>query len=106
MNRLSILCIILFLFFHFSCKSVKPEDQFGIPNEISTEVRTNPEILLILFYINQKDSISIDQSYINVGVYKGNESGFSTSYDGDLKLTFLDLKGKLHTEFSALWVKN
>jgi hypothetical protein len=28
-----------------------------------------------------------------VGIYKGNETGLPTSYDGDLKLTFLDLKG-------------
>lgn len=93
MNKLSNFHIILFLFFHFSCKSVKPDGQVGIQNEVSTEVRNNPEILLILFYINLKDSVYIDQSYINVGVYKGNETGLPTSYDGDLKLTFLDLKG-------------
>lgn len=98
MRRFSILYLFLFLLFHLACKSTQPTNSNESQSDVLEDPNTNPEILLIVFYINQKDSVAISESYSNVGVYKGSEERSTIAYDRDLKLTFLDQDGSICQE--------
>jgi hypothetical protein len=87
------LLLPFFLLMLGACKSTRQEA--GIPSlpKMEVDYAANPEILMVLFYINQNDSVAISESYSNYGVYRGKDEVPNVAYEGDLRVTFLGSTG-------------
>lgn len=90
---MSRLLLPLFLLLVCACKSTRPDARNPSPTKIEVDTSPNPEILMVLFYINQKDSVSISDSYSNYGVYRGKAEDSRIAYEGDLRVTFIGSTG-------------
>lgn len=87
--------LVLLFLFNTSCKSTEPVSENKTQKEFFVDNTPNPEIIMLFFFINEKDSVSLIDSFSNYGVYKGIEDHSQMAYDGDIKLTFLDGNGSI-----------
>ncbi|WP_304516792.1 hypothetical protein [Cecembia rubra] len=83
--------IISCLVFCSSCKNVQTGLENGSKEEASALEEGNPEIIMILFFINDRDSVGIVETFSNYGIYKGSGEIAQKALEGDLKISFLDI---------------